>query len=148
MSFSYIILRFLIDTSKYMDKAEGKWKPFKNLYVNGASYGGLVGTPDAFVKYIQILLKPDCKLITDDYKKMLFAENHTNDNKATGMCLLWFSGQLNGNRYFAHAGGGGYYCEIRIYPQAGIGSVIMFNRSGMKDERFFDKVDKYYMVKK
>jgi D-alanyl-D-alanine carboxypeptidase len=143
-SFSNLILGLLIDKSKYMDTTEGKWKSFKDNYVNGISYGGLIGTSDAFVKYIQELLKPNCKLITDDYKKMLFTENYTNNNKPTGMCLSWFSGQLNGKQYFTHAGGGGgYYCEIRIYPEAGIGSVIMFNRTGMTDERFLDKLDKY-----
>lgn len=52
-----------------MDKTEGKWNSFKNNYVNGVSYGGLIGVPAAFVKYIQELLKLNCKLITDDYKK-------------------------------------------------------------------------------
>lgn len=52
--------------------------------------------------------------------------------------------ELNGNRYFAHAGGGGgYYCEIRIYPDIKKGSVIFFNRTGMSDERFLDKTDKF-----
>ena len=75
----------------------------------------------------------------------MFTENHTTNNKATGMCLSWFSGQLNGIKYFTHAGGGGgYYCEIRIYPENGIGSVCFFNRTGMSDERFLDKVDKFY----
>jgi D-alanyl-D-alanine carboxypeptidase len=143
-SFSYAILCLLLNKSKYMDKTEGKWKLFKDNYVNGASYGGLIGTSNAFVKYVQELLKPDCRLITDVYKKMLFTENHTNNNKATGMCLSWFSGQLNGKKYFAHAGGGGgYYCEIRIYPDTGVGSVIMFNRTGMSDERYLDKPDRY-----
>ena len=148
MSFSNVILGFFIDKSKYMYKTEGKWKPFKDLYVNGASYGGLIGTSNAFAKYIQELLKPDCKLITDDYKKMLFTENYTNTNKATGMCLSWFSGRLNGKQYFAHAGGGGgYYSEIRIYPELGIGCMIIFNRTGMTDERFLDKVDKCFIAK-
>jgi len=32
---------------------------------------------------------------------------------------------LNGIKYFTHAGGGGgYYCEIRIYPDIKRGSVI------------------------
>ena len=143
-SFSNIILGLLLNKSKYVDKTEGKWNSFKDNYVNGVSYGGLIGVPNAFVKYIQELLKPNCKLITDDYKKMLFTENYTSNNKATGMCLSWFSGQLNGNQYFAHAGGGGgYYCEIRIYPDLGIASVIMFNRTGMSDERYLDNLDKY-----
>jgi len=148
-SFSNAFLGLFIDKSKYMDKTEGKWNSFKDNYVNGTSYGGLIGTSNSFVKYIQELLKPDCKLLTDDYKKMLFTENYTNDNKATGMCFSWFSGQLNGKQYYAHAGGGGgYYCEIRIYPKPGIGSVIMFNRTGMTDERFLDQLDKYIIDEK
>jgi hypothetical protein len=116
--------------------------------VNGAAYGGLIGTPDAFVKYIQELLKSNCQLITDEYKKLLFTENFTNDKKSTGMCIAWFSGQLNEEKYFAHAGGGGgYYVEIRIYPDLGIGSLVFFNRTGMSDERFLDKVDKIYFEK-
>jgi D-alanyl-D-alanine carboxypeptidase len=148
MSFSILILGLFIDRSKYLDKAEYNWLPFKNFYVNGSSYGGLIGTSYAFVRYIQELLKADCKLITEDYKKMLFTENHTNDHKSTGMCLSWFSGQLDNIKYYAHAGGGGgYYCEIRLYPEIGTGSVIMFNRTGMTDERFLDKVDKFIIGK-
>jgi CubicO group peptidase (beta-lactamase class C family) len=146
-SFSNVVLGFLVDKSKFMEpRAEGRWKVFKDNYVNAASYGGLIGTPRTLVKYIQELLKPNCILISDEYKKLLFAENYTNNKRATGMCLSWFSGQLNGHRYFAHAGGGGgYYCEIRIYPDKGVGSVLMFNRTGMKDERFLDKLDRYNM---
>jgi len=47
---------------------------------------------------------------------------------------------------FTHAGGGGgYYCEIRIYPDVKIGSVIFFNRTGLSDERYLDKLDKIYI---
>jgi len=140
------ILGFFFDKSKYMDISEGKWKPFKNLYLNGTSYGGLLGSPDSFRKYIQELLKPNSILLSDEYKENLFIENYTNSNKATGMCLSWFRGELKGQVYYTHAGGGGgYYCEIRIYRDLGIGSVIMYNRSGMTDERFLDKLDKYFI---
>ncbi|HSN60420.1 MAG TPA: serine hydrolase domain-containing protein [Ferruginibacter sp.] len=148
LSITNLVLGFFINKSRYMSQAEGKWKPFNSFYVNGASYGGLIGTPDAFVKYLQELLKPNNLLLPDDYKQMMFTENHTTNNKATGMCLSWFTGRLNGIQYFAHAGGGGgYYCELRIYPEKGIGSVCFFNRTGMTDERFLDKVDKFYFNK-
>ncbi len=144
-----MVLGFFIDKNKYMAKAEGAWKPFKSYYVNGTSYGGLIGTRDAFVRYIQELLRDNCSLITNEYKKLLFTENFTTQHKATGMCLSWFSGKLDRKQYFAHAGGGGgYYCEIRLYPDIGKGSVIMFNRTGMKDERFLNSVDKYFMEEK
>lgn len=146
MSVSNLFLGILIDKSKFMNKTEGKWKPFEYFHVNGAPYGGLIGKPIAFVKYVQDLLNDSSKVISNDYKKMLFEENITNDGKSTGMCLSWFKGQLSGYEYFAHAGGGGgYYCEIRIYPELKIGSVIFFNRSGMSDERFLNKLDIEYI---
>ena len=142
ISWMNLLLDFFIEKRKYMLEAEGYWKPFKNYYVNGASYGGLIGTPDAFVRYIQALLQPGSLLIPDDFKKLLFTETYTRNNKATGMCLSWFTGELKGRKYFAHAGGGGgYYCEIRVYPESGMGSVIFLNRTGMGDERLLDKVD-------
>lgn len=145
-SFSYLILSLLIDKSKYLEKTEGKWKLFNDFYVNGAAYGGLIGTADSFVTYIRELLDPGGKIISENSRKMLFTENHTTNGKATGMCLSWFTGELNGRQFFTHAGGGGgYYCELRVYPGDGIGSVIMFNRTGMTDERFMDKLDRYYL---
>ena len=144
-----VVLGFMINKAKFLNNiSEGKWISFKDNYVNGASYGGLIGTSNSLVNYVQELLKPNCKLITDNYKKMLFTENYTTRKKATGMCLSWFKGQLNGHQYFTHAGGGGgYYCEIRIYPDMGKGSVLLFNRTGIRDERFLDKLDKYFINK-
>lgn len=143
LSFSGLILGFLIDKPKFMDHAEGSWNSFEPSYVNGASYGGLIGTANALVKYLQELLKPETPLLTEAYKQLLFKENITAENKPTGMCLSWFKGELEGHTYYAHAGGGGgYYCEIRIYPALEKGSVIMFNRTGMSDERILDRVDR------
>ena len=139
------IIGIYIDKKTFRGSAEGKWQPFLPFHLNSASWGGLMGTPKAFMKYVQELLKEDSRLISPKFKKLLFTENLTNEKKATGMCLSWFTGQLNGETYFAHAGGGGgYYCEIRIYLDAGIGSVIMLNRSGMTDKRLLNKLDKHY----
>jgi len=144
LSFSGLLLGLFIDKSKFMGKAAGRWRSFNKYYVNGAPYGGLIGTPGAFVTYLQELLKTDNSLISDEYRPLLFQETLTNNGKKTGMCLSWFYGELDGNRYFAHAGGGGgYYCEIRIYPDIKKGSVIFFNRTGMSDERFLDKPDRF-----
>jgi CubicO group peptidase (beta-lactamase class C family) len=141
-SFSNVVLGLLLDRAEFMGPAEGKWKPFRDYYINGTAHGGLIGTANSLAAYIQELLKPGCKLLSDEYKRRLFTENSTIGNVATGMCLSWFTGKLNGIQYFSHAGGGGgFYCEIRIYPGAGVGSVVMFNRTGLKDERFLDKTD-------
>jgi len=127
-----LLLGLFIDKSRFTANSEGKWKYFLNHYVNGASYGGLIGTSIGLVRFVQELLKEDSKLISGEFKDLYFKENILNLNKPSGMCLSWFTGQLNNQDYFAHAGGGaGYYCEIRVYPKTGIGSVILFNRAGV-----------------
>jgi hypothetical protein len=142
-----VFLGFMIDKSKYKDKKTEKWTSIKNMYVNGTPYGGLIGNAKAFSVYLQELLKTHNRLISEEHKKMLFTENILENGKPTNMCLSWFKGELNGHSYFTHAGGGFYYCEIRLYPESGQGSVIMFNRAGMSDVRFLDKVDKYFLEK-
>jgi D-alanyl-D-alanine carboxypeptidase len=145
-TFTNLLLGFFLDKSKFMSRVEGKWQPFKVFYINGSSYGGLIGTARSFQVYVQQLLQTNNSLLNEEYKKLLFTENHTNDDRSTGMCLSWFCGQLNGKKYFAHpGGGGGYYCELRLYPEINRGSVIMFNRTGMSNEKFLDKVDKFFV---
>ena len=142
LSLTNLLLGLFLNKWKYMDKAEGIWKPFKTIYVNGVSYGGLIGTLDGLITYIQELLKTDCCLIDKDFMQQLFTEQYLINNKPSGMCLSWFTGVLNNQKYYCHAGGGGgYYCEIRLYPARGLGSVILFNRTGMSDERILNKVD-------
>jgi D-alanyl-D-alanine carboxypeptidase len=145
-SFSNALLGFFIDKSQFMDHPESRWKPFNHFYVNDPAYGGIIGSPTGFVAYLQELLKDESTLIADEYKQQLFTENVLSNGSPSGMCMSWFTGNLNGNRFFTHAGGGGgYYIELRLYPDIDTGSIIIFNRSGMRDERFLGKVDKYFI---
>lgn len=106
----------------------------------------MFGSAPGLIKYAQALLHPDSILLSDYYKAILFRESMVK-GKPTGMTLSWFTGSLQGNRYFCHAGGGGgYYVELRVYPDLGVGSVIMYNRSGMTDERMLDKADAFFIT--
>jgi D-alanyl-D-alanine carboxypeptidase len=145
-SLSNAIFGFLIDKEKFMGEKEGRWKPFKLFYNNGTPYGGMFGSAPGLIKYAQTLLQQNSILLNDHYKEILFTESMAKE-KPTGMSLSWFTGSLKGNRFFAHAGGGGgYYVELRVYPELGVGSVIMYNRSGMKDERILDKTDSFFIT--
>jgi len=143
-SFGNFLLGFLLDKAKFRgEKTEG-WVSLRPFYVNGSAYGGLIGRPGAFVAFAQDLLKLDGVVLPPKYRQEMFQENHLNSGKASGMCLGWFCGLLDGRRYVTHAGGGGgYYCELRIYPESGLGSIIMTNRTGFSDERMLDKLDKF-----
>jgi hypothetical protein len=72
----------------------------------------------------------------------MFESGRLHNGKETPAAHGWFRGKLDGQPYFHHAGaGGGYYAEIRIYPGLGRASVILMNRSGMKDDRVLDGID-------
>ena len=143
-SFLNLALTFMFDKGKYIENTYDGWNQFRYFYIDGTSYGGLIGNAKGFSKYLQALLK-DNELISNNSKTKLFTNQTTNDGKILDMCLSWFQGSLNGAEYYAHAGGGGgYYCEIRIYPAKKLASVIMFNRTGVSDERFLDEIDKYF----
>ncbi|MGB8316941.1 MAG: hypothetical protein WCE54_02370 [Ignavibacteriaceae bacterium] len=84
--------------------------------MNGYPFGGLIGNTRGFAKYLQALLK-DNQLITNNSKSKLFETQKTNNGKIIDGCLSWFRGKLGEDIYYSHSGGGGgYYCEIRIYP--------------------------------
>ena len=145
-SISNAFLGFLIDKSKFMGEREGKWKPFKRFYNNGKAYGGLIGSGKGLIKYAQALIREDSVLLSDAYKEILFT-GKVIANKPTGMSFSWFTGILKGSRYFAHAGGGGgYYVELRVYPELHVGSVILYNRSGMSDERILSQADIFFLT--
>ncbi len=77
----------------------------------------------------------------------MLTENHTVHGKPTGLCLSWFTGKVNAQTYFTYAGsGGGYYEEMRLYPDVGKGSVLFFNRTGLTDERVLARVDRYVFI--
>lgn len=141
-SLSMLLLNFMMDKTKYMEESVGKWKPFKLYYVNGAPYGGLIGNSQGLVKYGQEMLKENSTLLSESSKELLFNENVDEKGRNTGMCLAWYTGKLAKYRYVTHAGGGGgYYCELRLYPELKAGSFIVFNRSGFSDERYLNKLD-------
>ncbi len=137
-------LNFLIDKKKFMGPSADGWKSFKYSYLNGAPYGGLMISAPAMAKLGQAMLNN--QFLSSEASQKYFAENATNNGKPTGMGISWFTAALGGHRYVHHAGGGGgYYIEFRLYPQTGHGSILIFNRSGMKNENFLDKLDPYFL---
>ncbi len=145
-SFGNLLLGFLLDKKRFMGETTQGWKCFQPFYLNGSAYGGLIGKPGAFIAFVQDLLKPGGTLLSPESRREMFQENKLNNGRASGMSLSWFTGNLQGHSYRCHAGGGGgYYCELRIYPESGRGSVVFMNRSGFSDERFLDKTDKVFL---
>jgi CubicO group peptidase (beta-lactamase class C family) len=137
------ILGFLLDRKEIMFPVSNKWNGFHPFYVCGQAYGGLFASPRAMMKYCQALFDDSNLLLSNNSIHTMLEAQPTSNGKSTNMALGWFKGKLDSYEYSCHAGGGGgYYTEIRIYPKLGVGSVIMMNSSGMKDERILDQLDK------
>ncbi len=146
-SFLNFGLNFLFDKSKFMDETYDGWTQFRYFYINGYAFGGLIGNARGFSGYLRALLQNNT-FISDSSKLKLFKTQKLSDGEPIEMCLGWFEGKLGDKIYYAHAGGGGgYYCEIRIYPDANISSVIIFNRTGVSDDRILDKLDHFFWEK-
>ena len=76
----------------------------------------------------------------------MFQDQPLNNDQPSGHSLGWFTGNLNGNKFVHHpGGGGGFYLEMRIYPEKGIATYLLTNKSGFSDQRLLDQLDSHYL---
>lgn len=137
-----LLKRFLID-SNYICVYEDNWLHIKNHYVNGPSYGGLIGTARAFAAFLKDQLKPESVLFDNQTGALLNWQQKNNRGTLINMTLGWHIGQMERIRYFyKEGGGGGYHCEMRLYPAHRVASVIMVNESSSRCHGYLDRLDR------
>jgi CubicO group peptidase (beta-lactamase class C family)/pimeloyl-ACP methyl ester carboxylesterase len=141
-SFMNFALSLVMDKKKYLAHEENGWLQFRNYYVNGASFGGLIGNSVGLSKFLMELLNQKNVLLTEASKELLFQKSSLANGEKINMSLGWFYGEINNIPYYYHPGGaGGYYSEIRIYPTRRLASIILLNRTGISDEKLLDTFD-------
>ncbi len=144
-SFMNLFGRFFID-GNLLGEYEGNWLHIKNVYLNGPSFGGAIGTATAFSKMLQDLLSEQSKLLGEKSKQLLYSQQQTDAGKNIDMTLGWHIGKLNGvTYYFKEGGGAGFHSEMRIYPDNGIASVIMTNRTSFNSRKILNELDANYV---
>jgi len=142
-SFMNLFKGFLLD-SKYYSDYEDNWLNINNVYLNGASFGGLIGSTDAFAVILQDLLKDDSVLLAN--KSILYKKHILSNDKTIDMTLAWHVGKNSlGTYYFKEGGGAGFHCEMRIYPDRSIASIVMLNRTMFDTKDFLDTQDDLYI---
>jgi CubicO group peptidase (beta-lactamase class C family) len=145
-SLSGLLLGWLLDKRTFTYPASRAWTGFRPFYTNGLAYGGLFASAGPLGAYLQALLPGRNALLGEHGRRALFTEQPLRNGKPGGMALGWFTGKLAGHAYRHHAGGGGgFYCEARIYPQAGLASLLLTNQSGFSDGRYLDGFDRLYL---
>ena len=125
---------------------EGRWLHLHDHYVNGAAFGGLVGSARGFGKFLQDQLRSHSVLFADGTRELFYSPQRTQAGTGTPMTLGWHIGAVDGVRYFyKEGGGGGFHSMMRVYPSVGIATVVMTNTTGFNVRAFLDEVDLLFL---
>ena len=145
-SFMNFFGRFLID-GNVIGESEGSWVHIKNVYTNGPSFGGVVGTARAFSRILQDLLAENSKLLGPSAKQLLYLQQKVESGKKIAMTLGWHIGQLGSLTYYYKEGGGaGFSSEMRVYPESGLATVLMTNRTSFDFKKNLSKLDEVFVI--
>lgn len=136
-----ILKTFLLDRSVWGDY-EGAWLRICDVYPDGPSFGGAIGSAAAFSVILRDLLKEDPVLLPGRSKALLFEQARLSSGRTIPMTLGWHVGEIAGRPYYFKEGGGaGFHCEMRMYPAQGLASVIMVNRTSFDSNAFLSRLD-------
>jgi CubicO group peptidase (beta-lactamase class C family) len=98
-----------------------------------AAIGGLVGCGSAFLPYLREMLSPEDGVLRAASKRemlTLHARGAAGIVSRDGVGIGWKRGTTDGRVWWNHEGGGAGFCsETRLYPDDGLGVVVLVNRS-------------------
>ena len=111
------------------------YRTFRRFYVNGAPWGGLIGSVDDAARFVAIHTGEGNlearRLLKSETANLMQHAVITKDGKALPFGLGWHVGDTDDRPYIYHMGGGaGFFTEMRIYPEERLGIVAMANGSG------------------
>jgi len=140
-SFMNLFGRLFLDDN-VLGEYEGSWLHINDVYLNGPSFGGAIGSATALSKVLQDLLSEQSKLLTEKTKRLLYSQQKINSGENIDMTLGWHIDKLSGITYYYKEGGGaGFHCEMRIYPDKDLASVIMTNKTSFNSRKILSELD-------
>ena len=143
-SFLNLFKSFVID-SKFIGDYESGWLHIKDHYLNGPAFGGIVCTAHSIGVFLQDQLRDSSQLFAQHTKNLFFEQQKNSDGDPIEMTLGWHIGTTDTAKYFfKEGGGGGFHCEMRIYPAYGIASVVIANNTSFNVKDFLNIVDKEF----
>jgi CubicO group peptidase (beta-lactamase class C family) len=145
----YSLMNFakrLLLEREYIGSYCGRWLEILPHVVNGAAFGGLVGTASGIGTFLRDQLRPQSVVLGDVAKRNYYAQQRTNRGSVVPMTLGWHVGDLQGHLfYFKEGGGGGFHCMMRLYPNAGFGTVVMTNATRFNVARLLNAMDREFL---
>ncbi|MFC2086538.1 serine hydrolase domain-containing protein [Bacteroidota bacterium] len=140
------MLNFIFDRDKLVEDKAGKWITLSRFYLNGPSYGGLMCSAKTLANYGVEYLKKNSSLVPVEIRKQMLKRVTLHKGDTVRQGISWMYREVENTSCWRHAGGGGgFNCDLRIYPEKGLVSVMMMNRTGtIKDMRMLDFIDPYF----
>jgi len=111
----------------------GRWIGLRRFLLDGAPYGGLVGTPDDAARFLQMHLRngelDGSRVISPGAAEEM--RRIDTPGRRYDLGIGWFVPANHRDAdppFVEHLGGGaGFFNVIRLYPTAGVGAVVMGN---------------------
>ncbi len=99
-----------------------------DMYMNIYPEGSAVSTADDMAKYIQWLLEPSNRVLSQEYKKELLEQQFSMADEFEGIGYVWNRKEQNGHLYFEKKGETlHFYSRILLYPEKKTGIFYSFN---------------------
>lgn len=135
---------FLLER-KFFGGPEGSWLRLEHHVLHGPAFGGLIGTARGFGRFLRDQLRDESVLFSSDTKRLFETQQKNGAGEPIPMTLGWHLREVHGVRcFFKEGGGGGFHCEMRLYPTAGIGTVVMVNGTEFRSSKLLDRVDRAF----
>ena len=121
----------LMTPAGIFDHRVGKFWALSRFCVQGAPYGGLIGTVTDAGRFLALHLDPQAhpNVLSED--AVLAMQQGTAQGRKLDVGLGWFrrrSDPPNADHYWEHlGGGGGFFNTMRLYPELKLGLVAMGN---------------------
>jgi CubicO group peptidase (beta-lactamase class C family) len=119
--------------ARVFDKPVGRYVSLRPFDLDTAAIGGLVGCAEDFAPIVaEFVSSKDGVLRAETRQQMLtqVSSGAAGIASKVGVGIGWKLGDSDGVRFWNHEGGGPGFCtELRIYPEQGVGFVILINLS-------------------
>lgn len=141
------LLKGLMTDAKFWGEYEGDWLRIKHHHLDGPSFGGLVSNARGFGAFLQDQLAEESVLFGAETKALFESVQVNANGEPLPMTLGWHVGNVDGEPYlFKEGGGGGFHAEMRIYPERGIGTVVMVSNTDFDSTGFLNRVDQPFLA--
>jgi CubicO group peptidase (beta-lactamase class C family) len=131
---------WLIDRNLVGDPI-GRWVGLREFHADGPAYGGVIGTANSFARFLQYQLREQSALLGPEARSLMQSQQSAGGARIP-MTLGWHMGTLQRMPYlYKEGGGGGFRCLMRLYRDAGLGTVVMTNATSFNVTQWLDRAD-------